>query len=338
MIAGIDMIFLHTTDFKVGDRALLDVNKTEGPKRKLHALFQDSSGMVLGSKAFHNSKGVGVNINRDGMQVVFNPSKYFHPYELLTDTRKLSDVLKHVESELHQVKIKANLLECGLSRLDLTKQIYMPEPVYTYGNAFRSIKAKRAPAVSFPDGYRWGNKTWEVQFYDKGIELIANKFLKSESPINLMRGEVKYKRSAFLKKNVGIKKMSDLIQAGPDHLTSCYNKILLKNVFQRKTEGEQLPIQFMEELEVLQFYMSRIKRGALGAYKNSVGIETIIERAGGIDGYKRLLEHAGYSQGYISKEVNSIREQIEIVALIKMGRKETSIGTILMHVQNAFAA
>jgi hypothetical protein len=333
MLAGIDMVHLHTRDFKVMDRRHLTTNTAEGPNIQPQALYVDSAGaVVMGKNSYHNGKWVRVDIDNHGMRVSFNPSKILHPYNLLTDTAKIPDILRVAEKELSAVGVKANLLECGLSRLDLTKQDTMPQPVMVYSDAFKLLKGKRLASVQYPNGFVFRNGTMEVVFYDKGEEL------QDSSLYNFMRGEVKYKKGKVVRSETQLGSLSDLIEAGPEHLTSCYNSFLNRRVFSQQYVGEQLALDFTGEVQLLKILRGMSERGAIRRYFSLEGIEVKLRKLGGFEGLKRLLFEAGFVKSRVSTVVREVEQELQMKAFLDSSREENTVTKMIAEVQMVFAA
>jgi hypothetical protein len=333
MLAGIDMIHLHTREFKVMDRRQLTTNTAEGPNIQPQALYVDGAGvLVVGKNSYHNGKSARVDIDNHGMRVCFNPSKILHPYNILADTSKLPDVLRVAEKELAAVGVKVNLLGCGLSRLDLTKQDTMPQPVMVYADAFKLLKGKRLATVQYPNGFVFRNGNVEVVFYDKGEEL------QDSSLYNFMRGEVKYKKGKVVRSETQLGSLSDLMQAGPEHLTSCYNSFLNRRVFSQQYVGEQLAIDFTGEVQLLKMLRGMTKKGAISRYFSLEGIEVKLRKLGGFEGLKKLLFEAGFVKSRVSTVLREVERELQMKAFLDSSREENTVTKMIAQVQTVFAA
>jgi hypothetical protein len=314
MNVGIDKLVLTTTDFSVRDvfhpELQTDLGLLGVPQPHL---FTDGVGNVVKAKNTyynHDDGVVQMTINRFGLKVQTNPSKHFHAYELMTETEKLSIVTDNVTKVLKEVGVKLNMEDAVVSRLDLTKQAYMPQPVSLYGMAFKSIKGKRQEKRDYPDGFYFSNKSHEVCFYDKG------KQLKLPGTENLMRGEVRFKKTKVVQKLTdGINSLKELRTSGSPHLTSCYNTYLEKQVFGPAQTAPLLEAEMPNILAIAQFV--KALRDAKpnnwhAEFKGMFGVDSIFKMVGGDAGYRKVLELAGVSRTSIYnllKDVTTLQQQ-----------------------------
>jgi hypothetical protein len=314
MKVGIDKLVLTTTDFSVDDvyhsELKTDLGLLGVPQPHL---FTDGAGIVVkAKKTFYNQEDsiVNLTINEKGLQIITNPSKHFHTYELMTETEKLSIVADNVTRVLDEVGIKCNIEDARVSRLDLAKQEYMPQPVALYGEAFKSIKAKRQEKKDYPDGFYFFNTQHEVCFYDKGkqLKMPANK--------NFMRGEVRLKNTKVVQKLTdGICSLRELRISGMPHLNGCYNTYLEKQVFGPSMTAPNLEQEMPNILAIAQFVkMLRDAKpnGWHSDFKSMFGLEAIFDLVGGDTGYRKVLELAGVprtSAYNLLKKDKALRQQ-----------------------------
>lgn len=339
MKAGIDKLVLTTTDFSVKDVHHPELQTAFVLNGQMPHLYTDQLGnVVFGQKTFYNAEEglVSMTINRHGLQVITNPSKHYHSYELLTETERLADVGKRVERTLHQVGIKLNLQDAKVSRLDLTKQAFMPQPVPLYGEAFKCMNGKRQERKGYENGFYFSNKQHEVVFYDKGIaaKMPPNK--------NFMRGEVRYLRTKVVQKlTEGIVTFKDLQSSGADHITSCYNKYMQNQVFGQAQKAPNLD-ENMPNLLAMATFIKALRdakpNGWTSEIKNMYGLEHMLDLVGGVEGYKKVLAMAGVPR---TSMYNILKRDKEL--LRKKGFLDASIGNVTVasminEVRTMFAA
>jgi hypothetical protein len=340
MQVGIDKLILTTTDFSVSDVDHPELETDLGLRgREQPHLYTDECGNVVKArKTWYNQEEsiVSMTINANGLQVITNPNKHFHPYELMTETEKLSIVANNVMRVLNDVGIQCNIEDARVSRLDLAKQEYMPQPVSFYGEAFKAIRGKRQEKKDYPDGFYFFNKQHEVCFYDKGkqMKLPANK--------NFMRGEVRFKKTEVVQKMTdGVNSFKELKISGITHLTGCYNNYLEKQVFRPAATSPNLAQEMPDILAIATFIKSLREANPKkwhNDFKSMYGIEHIFSLVGGVEGYRKVLELAGVprtSAYNLLKRDNELRQ--------KKGFLDASIGSVTVasminHVRDVFVA
>ncbi len=336
MIAGIDKIVLQTRDFQLKDADFLELESKKGPKNQPRLLCIDRTGKeVWGQKLYSNQPRTNLDINHQGLKVSFNPSKILHPYDLLKDTRKLREVIGMVEKEMSEVGVKTNLQECMLTRLDLTKQDVMPQPILVYSDAFRMLKGNRTEKREYPSGYSFGNKsrTFDVIFYDKGAEL------RDANLSNFMRVEVQYLKKPVLQKETTLITLSDVMRGGSDHLTQCYNAFLNNRVFSLKNQaGQQLAIDFNDEVEELKMYRQQYGRSGLNKYLLSKSIDNCLYAIGGVEMLKMILYGAGYQKSAVGKILRDFNNFLDVKGQIDRSRGRDTVAGMISEVRARFAA
>jgi hypothetical protein len=158
-------------------------------------LFKCNSEPVYGSKAFLNTDDFQVNINGFGLGVTFNPSKYLHPFELLTNSDLLTAVCQDVENKLAEACIRLSLNACKVSRVDIAKQSEMPRQVSYYAPAFDQMKFKGVRSNNVNHGaetFSTRNKTVEACFYDKRKAFIINRL---ENELSILSNKARFIKS-----------------------------------------------------------------------------------------------------------------------------------------------
>jgi hypothetical protein len=324
-MVGIDKLVLTTTDFSIKSVYHPDLNTDLGllGVPQPHLFTDDESNVVFARKTWYNPENSKVNmtINRHGLQIITNPSKHFHKYDLMTETEKLSIVSDNVLKVLNKVGIKCNIQDARVSRLDLAKQAFMSQPVSLYGEAFRAVKGKRQEKKDYPDGFYFYNKQHEVCFYDKGKQLS---FPKEK---NFMRGEVRFKHTKVVQqKTEGIVTLKDLQISGRPHLEKCYKTYLEKQVFKPAETAKNLNNK-MANIDAIASFIKALRDKSPkkwhNDFKNMYGIEHILNMVGGVEGYRHVLELAGVPR---TSTYNLIKKDEELRE--KKGFLDASIGHV----------
>lgn len=337
MDAGIDKIVLTTRNFSIKDVSILGQNRNipQGKTEEDLPVLGIDTGfghmeMIRANGAYYNDVNglYNLSVNKTGAQVIFNPSKVLHPYNLVTDIREVKKVGEAITNALRQHGILLNLETCNVSRLDLAKQEVMTRSIRTYSSAFNFMQGKRMTSTGYENGYRFGNKQTEATFYDKGIE--------SNLPIeNLMRCEPKFKTTQAVQKRSGIKSYGDILHSDSGHLTDIYNRYLNNVLFDRNV-SYQTTLNFEQEVDKLKYFRSIMGRNAVMNYLICNSIDSLTMQFGSIEVLFEIMAKAGFKRNQIYKQ----RKQIyTIMQSADSGRvSEISIPQLINELQQKFAA
>ena len=256
MNVGIDKLQLYfgLDRFIVKDMNLFDqtIHKKRGQKTEVWA--KDRHGNEITGNLFVNpdkksGQLVGLDMNRKGLIVTFNPSKFFHPYHLL-EVENLDQCLDVVHGALnkHGIALGQDLTDAAITRIDLAKQAQTKLPAGMYGSVLMStVHAKRERNTAlYPDGYKTGNNTRSVTLYDKTAERKLNGI--TDVPSNLTRLEARYrgKLSISNTKNngLGLGTFEDALNAKTSYLNEKYNSYLREDIFRVQPNGIQMDLPF----------------------------------------------------------------------------------------------
>lgn len=332
---GVDKIELFTPDFEVMDafsrQFAIDETIRQGETRDhIPYLFTDKKGNeVRAHKIYHNSKLTGANytmsrMGKDGhlsLSFRWNPSKMNHPYFLADiESEAITKSIQRMEAELSAIGIKANLYDAKLSRVDLAKQAQMRQNIYEYEPVFRTLEGRRLKSKIYETAYSFANKSTECVFYDKIAEMKAHKLdanLQGEK--NLMRCEVKAKKTESIGSVLNISTLNDLLQMSNDAANHVYVRYLERKIFSKWHKPEQLLIPFDDQVEILKFYRERNKKAGwrdfLMVMQNT---NEYIESIGGVEKFRQLLESAGYNRQNTYRIESIVIKRMKEAAALKM--------------------
>lgn len=310
---GIDKISLHTREFNVKNTsgsglklklATVDLNTGEN---KNMILFSDSYGTpVEGITAYANIEDLySLNIDRRGMQVIFNPSKFMHPYNLTSQPDHVNLCLAAITKDLKGRGITAPLQDANVTRTDLAKNELLNHPCHLYSSVFPLLSVKRMKdPKTYPDGYGVHNTRWGVNFYNKGRE-------QNLEIHNLMRGELQFKQKQVVHKQVGISTYRNLIEAGSDHFKDTFNRNMSENVFNIKSLSNQLPMNFSDVQETFMQLVKVQKQGAVNHLIRMYGAQYLLEQVGGVDRFRSLLYEGGLSKQAVIGNIKKVKRDLE---------------------------
>lgn len=233
--AGIDKLVLTTTEFSVSDDLLL--NRHEFPKlagqrfaeRDCKPLYHVGKKPIYGEKAYINSERFNLNINQHGMQIILNPSKILHPFELLTNGKDLQRVIEGIETELIDLGVGVSLASMNVARLDIAKQSNMPRLVSHYAPAFDQLKLKgtrSAKVMHNLETFGLRNNSVQACFYDKIREQNPKAL-----PSNFMRAEMRLTKGRAVQNYAGLKRFHEVVKMDEAGWQFVYNRWMQKKIF-----------------------------------------------------------------------------------------------------------
>ena len=283
-------------------------------------IFSDRKGVtVSGSRVIRNTELCQVTaMPGKGMTVQLNPSKPYHPVNLVDDDRQLQERVTAVFRDLQKHGIYAPWEGGTVTRLDLARNIQLQGPVSSYGTVWPWLKQKRSTRqVQYPDGYGTGNNSWGTIFYDKGKEA------EIQDLINLLRGELQYKRNRAIIDKFGCRTYSDIVEAGINHLQTVYREQMNGSVLRITDGANQHTIKFDDEISVLKRLMQDSDRTALSRHLQLMGIPYFLDTYGNPDVYAEVMIMAGFSRMTINRQLKKIRQQIDFYAMVYKDQRNT---------------
>ena len=286
--SSIDKIILSTKDFEIDHRSPISIQphlfSLGGDTcAKETPLFKSTNGhIVYGKKAFLNEVNFNVSIKNDGgatyANVSFNPNKIHHAY-LPCSFEQALDSLELIDSQLKDNGIILDLDTSNILRLDLMKQKYLSDSLYSHHMLLSTLRAKRQHSRTYVDTYVIGNTQHETVFYDKSTE--------SNLPEpNLIRCEIRAKRPKPVSKIFGLETIKDLKSSNVTHLTQRYNQHLYANVF----VGATNETRYQTEKEILKRTIEKYGQNGIQKYFMTIGIEQALSAFGSLDNIKKELK------------------------------------------------
>jgi hypothetical protein len=339
--AGIDKLIITTQDFRINDASKsgltlrhwntdLDTGNQEQP-----ILFTDKAGKPIhGASAFINDEQYAININRNGLQVVFNPSKAYHPYKLCNDSKVLQERLETLAKGIKEKGFILDIEQAKISRIDLAKNANMEQPCIAYSPVFSWLNIKRAKRTAmYPDGYTSNNNRLGLIFYNKGKELRENKILVINDD-KVMRCELQYKGTQSVCKRTGIGNIRSLIETGIQPLSDLYNETLLNDIFKNQESG-QYPISYEGTKETLENLRRQYGQQALNYFYSIHGVSSIITEVGSLQAFESMLYEIGYHRNTVYKHKTRMMKLMKLQSNII---KKSHIGKLYKELTYKFAS
>jgi len=345
---GVDKVKLHTTDFTFRDvtRAGVQlipgqVDLTTGQAGSDVPLFRDQTGRTVnGSRVVRNTDLYNLTVNGYGLTLQFNPSKPYHPFNLVHEDHTFDHRVMNVVDDLEANGIIADWYGAKVTRLDVARNVTLNQPVRSYSQVWNWLQLKRAKNVrQYPDGYGSGNNSWGVILYDKGKETAMHGTREYNGEdltrCNLLRCELQLKRGRAVQTNIGCKTLDDVRRLGMTDLTDLYKKHIETKVLRSVQNLTQYTFDFNDHLQLLQILKDESERSAIARYFQIISVPTFLEHHD-VDRVTWLMTEAGFSRVTINKWVKTLRENLAMYA--HWHNKHSTVGTMLRELQYKLAA
>ena len=336
---GLDKIKLFVPDYRIKDATksgflvvsgTIDLSTGETTDQDL---FRDSGGTtVRGTKAIRNTEYYQTTITPSGLIVQVNPSKPFHPYELVNDDDILKQRMNLVFKDLESNGVQASWNNSKLTRIDIARNVLLSGSVSSFGQVWPWINQKRSKySRQYPEGYGTGNESWGTIFYDKGKEC-------GQYPSNdLLRAEIQFKRGRTIVDNLGCKHYSQLFELGLEAIQDVYRTTMLTKVLKPVQGLDQFAISYNDEIDVLKKLYSRSPRTAISKHLQLIGIPNFLETYRSPDIYAEVLIKSGFSRMTVNRQLKQIKKQIELHTILYKDQRNT-VGKLLRELTTKLAA
>lgn len=301
-----------------------------------------SDGSYLSGSGYYINAGkqgdlsVRLDLNQRGLTFTTNPSTLSHEWELTTD---LTQAVETIQKDFGVVGLDLDLEATRIGRIDVTRQAFMDSPCRAFIPAFTAMQGKRMKSTQYPDGYTFGNKTRKAVFYDKTRQAKAVKKVEA-IPANLLRCELRAFRNKTIghtERGFGVGTFGQLMDTDPQSLLTSYSQSIESNVF-RFDDGRQMVLDFANEVELLTTLRNERERGAIKYYVEMEGLDSIIDRFGGLDTFGEALTAAGWHERHVRRTLTHYRQMMHTKAFIDRRRNKTTIATQIDHLRNTFTA
>lgn len=299
-------------------------------------LFRDKAGRQFeGAGAYDNSELYNLNINRYGLNLIFNPSKPYHPHHLCTGDEVLQERTERVFNDLYRKGIKADWLQARLTRIDLARNAEMEHPCVAYTPVFSLLRVPRSKRqATYPDGYGTGNNRFGFNAYNKGKELRPEH--KEYDQDNLMRQELQFKHKDVIAKKLHVVSVNDMYEAGMEQLNKCYQDTMRGEVYKAKDlQLNQVLIPFASHLETLIDLQKEHGRQAINVWLNLYGVAGLVEAVGSTDAVLAVIDEAGYHRNTRMKYGKRIQRLMNTRAMLK---QQKGIGKLYREMLQKFVA
>jgi hypothetical protein len=283
-------------------------------------------------KAVRNTDFYQSTITESGLIVQVNPSKPWHPFELVNDDNVLMERMTTVFKDMQSRGICATWQESKLTRIDIARNVILSGSVSSFSQVWPWISQKRSKHTrQYPDGYGTGNDSWGTIFYDKGKE-------SGQYPGNdLLRAEIQLKRGRTIVESLGCKHYAQLNELGLNAMQDVYRNTMLTKVLRVMDGGNQTAIAYNDEIEILQKLYEASPRTAISKHLQLIGIPNFLETYRSPDVYAEILVQSGFSRMTVNRQLKQIRKQIELHTILYKDQRNT-VGKLLRELTTKLAA
>lgn len=325
---GIDKIVLKTREFQVNKAEMsgltvqpASIVLSTGEDQNV-PLFTDKYGQrISGQKAYLNTELHQTTIDRWGyVSVQFSPLKAVHGYHVASTDEILQDRIKTVLKDLTDHGINANWHESTLHRIDVARNVFMSDPVSTYGNVYSWINAKRSKRqTQYPDGFSTGNNSYGVIFYNKGLE---SKEYKADGYVpylkdNLLRGELQFKKAKSIQSVFGCKTLDHIRQSGIIHFQNEYRSVMQDRIFRQQTLSNQYSFSFTDHVDLLISLKEESERTAIATFLQVENISVLMQKYGSLQNLIKVFQQAGFTRATINRQIKHVKNLIYLSERLK---------------------
>lgn len=270
--------------------------------------------------------------NRFGLYIQFNPSAIAYNginFKIAT----YDEMLRSIETVKSKILDVVDLdFESGtLLRLDLAKDITPQYSFSRYIPMFQWLEGNRS-AISnrWNTSYWWSHLHKSIHFYDKrvqlrnilkGIRLNADQskvWDDLQKPKNLIRVEVKLKRSYLIKNELKMVTLSDLLDPTKfSYLEDTFKEVIRKMILSKEPKGTSSSYCDPSDVGLLKSLLENVgERSAIDEWLILLGLESVMEKLGGIEGFQSGIKEAGFVKGTVSKQTKKIKERLELLRVL----------------------
>lgn len=261
------------------------------------------SGITI-SKAYVSTDIFSLNITNYGAYINFNPRKIINGHN--GSSLAHQQFLLSIKALKYELKgyLDANIDMAEIRSLELPLDTVLDhDACIDIGKLWNSLDAQYLDHKKVSGGHYIGNSTREYSFYDKTKELKE----KSDVDIgsNIFRVELKIKTKKKVQELTPLKYLSDLlVEDNFNCLPYCFHKIFEKD-FSTSVVELLLP---NKEMDIINLLREKYNKGYMDRYWDiSNGLDGILEKHGGISGYREFMKSIGLSKDVIKRQVSKIK-------------------------------
>lgn len=296
-------------------------------------LFHSGGKPIRGAYAENKSlENCDVRMDSHAMKVSFNPNiQIFGTNYFNCNEDQCRSSIEMIEKQLDSIGIECDFKDANLYRCDVVKQVPIEQPFLFYSSLFRSMSGKRLHRKEIGTTYNFGNKSRQIEFYDKLAELTEKKHFKEkdfqkygiDENRNVLRCEFRALKGNIVQRDLELSKIGDFWNSGVyDHLTNKYRSHLNDLVFKKPNEN-QLQLAFIDELDSITLFKQHFSGGdAIDRYilAKFGGFDELLKVYGNLEVFQDVLKLAGFSRSTIWRKFRAIEKALAIASETRGGK------------------
>lgn len=341
---GVDKIELTTKEYSFKDLKTDEFSINTSTIQKKGAppqTYVDECGNLVNAwKIWHNGVG-NYSVDYRGLKISFNPSKIFHPYNLIsTSDKNYHDAFKVIQDECKQIGLKFNIESCIPTRIDIAKNVEMKHLLSVYEPAYKLLKGQRMKnKIFYEGGYLIKSTQNQIAFYDKRFELRAHNVTAEMNERNLLRGEMRLLSTKSVGKKLNISTIQNFNDLTAHEVDDIFKTFLIKRIFSKQYESTQLVIDFNKESEILKECHREYGRNFIDTYFAIKSIDTIILEFGTLEKFKNFVADTIHfnSRNTINNIMKKIESKLELKAKIDKQKNQITPVTLIDELKQKFA-
>ena len=329
----LDTLKLMLNDYEITSQSSLKVQPGAyevGTGEKLeYALFQNSSGVHYGSKAYLNEKNWNLTLKplpggfrACGAFLQFSvPKNHYGNNYYSTGEHGTQAVFEKVERELREHGVLTDLEKAYLSRVDTVKDIEPQEPFENYSGLFRLLNAKRTQKREYGTTFLLSNTQQEFCIYDKLAEMRMRHEETSEFP-ETMRFEHRALNKQKVQALYGFSQAQELFHGGYAVIKEKQRENWLNSLFSFSVE-KVLLLGSKQLEEEMKLFKEKYSRNWFQNFLRAYGAYHLAEVAG-VELVKLALESMETDRMKVWRTVQLLEEakrEIELVKQAESSRK-----------------
>lgn len=343
---GIDKIALHTRDFKpldLTDRSVWGIasNQKQGSTGDIPTWVDSKGHTTQANSVYHNHELFNLTIDYKGCVISLNPSKIKHEYNLVSTGLELKETLSTIETEINKV-CSLDFKNMSMTRFDLARNESLDFPISMYFGGLRLLRGKRSESRNEPEGFYIGNRTHQSIFYNKETGLrysLGNSnFI---TPPNFMRAECRLMKSLSVKRYAnGIRNINDLFELSPSDLDSAYRNYFNRVIFVRSKIGEQLKIDWNDEIELFKALKKDKPKGYFSYWLQLNSINNLMEQFGSMQSIKEFIIscEGKDNRSVVYRNLKKLEQLLALKGQLDKQRNVVTDASLLQEIKQRFVA
>lgn len=263
-------------------------NKTGAGNNQVFLYYQEGV-PIFGNQAHYHFTKVrdgfrgDLKINASGMYINFNPSAFTsaNNLDLIDSPWAIMDMIDIIQTQVNEIGIEVNVLNMGISRVDLARNFKLKYPYATYLPMFRSLNGKRMRSKEHHLTIYWGNESRKLKVYNKSKQMGIT------DGDEISRVELSLNKRQVVQRDLKLDSCSDLLN-NPDLLKQLDNRfcsILEDLVFNTEPDNRR----YQSLIEQLYDYGPK----NINKFLKYQGLRRVTDTLGGLNAFLDIQKEMG---------------------------------------------